>query len=148
MKKEVRTILQNQPVWINDTEVQLVLPAKHLGPVGPFILLDHISSWRQSSNKTASDSPGKCPVPHRGVITVTYIIKGQIEHSDSRGNHVSLEAGCMQWLNAGSGIVCDQDIKPAFKQGETEISVIRAWINPPANQKLHPPEYVSLCHDE
>ncbi|HET7000696.1 MAG TPA: pirin-like C-terminal cupin domain-containing protein, partial [Puia sp.] len=79
---------------------------------------------------------------------VTYIIEGQIEHSDSRGNHASLEAGCMQWLNAGSGIVCDQDIKPAFKQGETEISVIRAWINLPTIQKLRPPEYLSFCHDE
>src|ERR1700748_190213 len=116
MKKDVRIMLQSQPSWIKDAEVQLVLPAKHVGSVGPFILLDHISSWNQSFNITASDAPRTFPVPHRGAITITYIIKGRIAHSDSKGNHASLEAGCMQWLNAGFGIVFDQDITPEFNE--------------------------------
>ncbi|HXB45126.1 MAG TPA: pirin family protein [Puia sp.] len=148
MKKNVRTSLPNQLTWINDVEVQQVLPTKYVRSVGPFILVDHISSWRQSQNKSAKDMLGKFPVPRRGAITLTYIIKGKIEHIDSKGNYASLASGCMQWLNAGFGIVCDQAIKPEFKNGEAAISIIRAWINLPSKQKSQPPACLSFCNNE
>ena len=145
MKKSVRTSLQNQPKWINDIEVHQLLPTKYVRSIGPFVLLDHISSWRQSYNETEKAALGKFPVARRGAITVTYIMKGQIKYIDSKGNHESLNSGCMQWLNAGFGIVCDQAIKPEFKNGETEISIIRAWINLPSTQKSQPPACFSFC---
>ena len=43
--------------------------------------------------------------PHRGIETVTYLVKGDIEHADSLGNkgHI-LDSGC-QWMTAGGGII-------------------------------------------
>jgi hypothetical protein len=148
MKKNVRSGLRNQPKWINDIKVQQALPDKFVSSVGPFVLLDHIFSWRQSHNKIVKSTLGKFPVPRRGAITLTYIINGQIEHLDSKGNHVGFDSGCAQWLNAGFGIVCDQIIKPEFKNDETEISVIRAWINLPSKQKSQPPANILVCNSE
>jgi hypothetical protein len=148
MKKNVRSSLRNQPKWINDINVLQALPTEFVSSIGPFVLLDHISSWRPSHNKIIKSTIGKFPVPRRGAITLTYIIKGRIEHLDSKGNHASFDSGCVQWLNAGFGIVCDQIIKPEFKNDETEISVIRAWINLPSKQKSQPPASVSFCNSE
>ena len=43
--------------------------------------------------------------PHRGIETITYVLKGNVEHSDSLGNKGVLSDGDVQWMTAGSGIV-------------------------------------------
>ena len=43
--------------------------------------------------------------PHRGIETITYVLNGSVEHSDSLGNTGSLKAGDVQWMTAGSGIM-------------------------------------------
>ncbi len=43
--------------------------------------------------------------PHRGIETVTYLIKGEIEHGDSLGNKGVIGDYQCQWMTAGSGII-------------------------------------------
>jgi len=43
--------------------------------------------------------------PHRGIETITYVLAGHVEHGDSIGNHGSIEAGDIQWMTAGRGII-------------------------------------------
>ncbi len=43
--------------------------------------------------------------PHRGIETITYVLSGSVEHSDSLGNSGTLGAGAVQWMTAGSGIL-------------------------------------------
>ena len=43
--------------------------------------------------------------PHRGIETITYVLNGSVEHSDSLGNSGMLSAGDVQWMTAGSGIM-------------------------------------------
>ena len=35
--------------------------------------------------------------PHRGIETITYVLNGTVDHSDSLGNTGSLKAGDVQW---------------------------------------------------
>ncbi|MGM7680776.1 pirin family protein [Cytobacillus sp. Hm23] len=39
--------------------------------------------------------------PHRGFQTVTYVVDGRLEHIDNAGGYSLLDAGDVQYMNAG-----------------------------------------------
>ncbi len=74
--------------------------------------------------------------PHRGIETVTYLIKGDIEHGDSLGNQGSILDGCCQWMTAGSGILHQEMPKPSER-----MLGLQLWLNLPASAKMTHPKY-------
>ncbi|HEX4595367.1 MAG TPA: pirin family protein, partial [Bryobacteraceae bacterium] len=82
-------------------EIGRAFPTQQLEDIDPFLLLDHMGPI---SIKPGEDL-GFPDHPHRGFETVTYLLDGQIEHRDSFGNRGLLEAGDIQWMTAGSGLV-------------------------------------------
>ncbi len=98
----------------------------------PFLLLDAFRS----------DDPddyiaGFPPHPHRGFETVTYILDGRMRHQDNSGNEGVIEAGGIQWMTAGRGIVHSE--MPEQEQGLLEG--FQLWINLPAANKMDAPAY-------
>lgn len=98
----------------------------------PFLLLDAFRS----------DNPddyiaGFPPHPHRGFETVTYILDGRMRHQDNSGNEGVIEAGGIQWMTAGRGIVHSE--MPEQEQGLLEG--FQLWINLPAANKMDAPGY-------
>src|SRR4029077_17779297 len=87
---------------------------------------------------------GQCSHPHRGITTLTYILSGEVEHLDSKGNHVKLNSGGVHWMNAGKGIVQDEAVNPECRINTPDVSVVRFWINLPSKNKCEEPEYLSL----
>ena len=43
--------------------------------------------------------------PHRGMETITYVLRGSVEHADNLGNKGVSFPGDVQWITAGSGII-------------------------------------------
>jgi hypothetical protein len=43
--------------------------------------------------------------PHRGFETVAYLLKGSFYHEDFTGHKGKIEAGDVNWMTAGRGIV-------------------------------------------
>ncbi len=74
--------------------------------------------------------------PHRGIETVTYLISGNIEHSDSLGNKGSIHAGCCQWMTAGSGILHQE-----MPQASERMLGVQLWLNLPRINKMTQPQY-------
>ncbi len=74
--------------------------------------------------------------PHRGIETVTYLIKGDIEHGDSLGNSGSIRDGDCQWMTAGSGIIHQEMPKASPRMLGAQL-----WVNLPAKDKMCPPKY-------
>lgn len=74
--------------------------------------------------------------PHRGIETVTYLIKGDLEHGDSLGNSGSILDGDCQWMTAGSGIIHQEMPQPTERLLGCQI-----WLNLPAKDKLTSPAY-------
>lgn len=74
--------------------------------------------------------------PHRGIETVTYLIKGDIEHGDSLGNRGSIRDGDCQWMTAGSGIIHQEMPKASPRMLGAQL-----WVNLPAKDKMCPPKY-------
>ena len=57
-----------------------------------------------------SDNPddyiaGFPPHPHRGFETVTYLLNGRMRHKDNAGHEGVIEAGGIQWMTAGRGMI-------------------------------------------
>lgn len=93
-----------------------VLPPEKKTDFDPFILL--AEDWFKRG--TFSDHP------HRGFQTITYVIDGRLEHIDNAGGHSILEAGDVQYMNAGWAArhaeeAVDDDL----------IHTLQLWLNLP-----------------
>src|SRR5436309_2039780 len=42
--------------------------------------------------------------PHSGIATLTYIAEGSVGYEDTNGARGVLEAGAVEWMQAGAGI--------------------------------------------
>lgn len=74
--------------------------------------------------------------PHRGIETITYLIKGNMEHGDSLGNKGSILDGCCQWMTAGGGIMHQEMPKSSEKMLGAQL-----WLNLPKENKMATPKY-------
>jgi redox-sensitive bicupin YhaK (pirin superfamily) len=143
MKKKIQFSIQNQHPLVDEITTLTLLPNKIVRAIGPFVLLEHIRSRTQSPDELHKDVVGKCPSPHRGIITLTYILGGEVEHLDSMGNHAKLSSGGVHWMKAGKGVIHDEAISAECTITSQDISVIRFWINLPSKYKSEDPQYFS-----
>jgi redox-sensitive bicupin YhaK (pirin superfamily) len=65
------------------------------------------------------------PHPHRDMEIVTYVREGAITHKDSLGNEGRTEAGDVQVMHAGSGIVHAE-----YNKETTATRLFQIWIIP------------------
>jgi redox-sensitive bicupin YhaK (pirin superfamily) len=76
--------------------------------------------------------------PHRGIETITYVLRGNVEHGDSMGNTGVIGAGDVQWMTAGSGII-HQEMPKGNDAGR--MGGFQLWANLPASHKMMDPRY-------
>ncbi len=79
--------------------------------------------------------------PHRGIETITYVLSGTVEHSDSLGNRGELTDGAVQWMTAGSGIL-HQEMPTGNAAGQ--MHGFQLWGNLPSSQKMTAPRYQDI----
>lgn len=97
-----------------------VLPPNRFEDFDPFLLM--AEDWFKRG--AFSDHP------HRGFQTITYVIDGRLEHIDNHGGHSILEAGDIQYMNAGSGA------RHAEEAVDNDIAhTLQLWLNLPQSLK-------------
>jgi quercetin 2,3-dioxygenase len=106
----------------------------------PFLLLDDFRS----------DDPQQYLMgfpwhPHRGIETITYVLRGDVEHGDSLGNSGVISSGDVQWMTAGSGII-HQEMPKGDEQGA--MYGFQLWANLPASDKMMDPRYRGVLSSE
>ena len=76
--------------------------------------------------------------PHRGIETITYVLRGDVEHGDSMGNSGVIGSGDVQWMTAGSGIIHQE-----MPKGDADGLMwgFQLWANLPAADKMMDPRY-------
>ena len=105
----------------------------------PFLLLDDFRS-----DTPAHYKKGFPWHPHRGIETITYVLKGDVEHGDSLGNKGDISSGDVQWMTAGSGII-HQEMPKGDNDGLMEG--FQLWANLPAADKMMHPRYRDITAD-
>ena len=83
--------------------------------------------------------------PHRGIETITYMLEGSVEHGDSLGNKGVIDAGGIQWMTAGSGIVHQEMPRPG---DDRRMGGFQLWANLPRSDKMMDPRYQELKAEE
>jgi quercetin 2,3-dioxygenase len=138
--RRIQHVIVPQPV-IEGAGVKLrrSIGTRTLDYLDPFLLLDHFAS-----NDPADYQAGFPFHPHRGIETVTYLLRGQVDHRDSIGNSGSIGAGDVQWMTAGGGIMHEEMPQPR-PEG---IDGFQLWVNLPAKLKMTRPRYQGVLAQE
>jgi len=132
--RPVKRIIQSQPT-IEGAGVKLrrAFGFGNTKDFDPFLLLDDFR------NENPEDYLAGFPWhPHRGIETITYVLKGTVNHGDSLGNKGTLGAGDVQWMTAGSGILHQEMPKG---DGEGRMHGFQLWANLPSSKKMTDPRY-------
>ena len=101
---------------------------------GPFVFFDHMGP--------AEFPPGKGiavrPHPHIGIATITYLFEGEIMHRDSLGVVQPIQAGAVNLMVAGRGIVHSERAGADLDE-LSHLHGIQSWIAlPVAEQECEP----------
>ena len=109
-------------------------------PFDPFLMMDDFRN--DDPSQFLNGFPWH---PHRGIETITYVLKGTVEHSDSLGNNGFLNDGDIQWMTAGSGII-HQEMPKGNSKGQ--MHGFQLWANLPSSQKMTSPRYQDIQSKE
>jgi quercetin 2,3-dioxygenase len=141
---EMRNVLRLLPALrddIGDLATRRPFPAPGVDRLGAFLFLNH-----HGPQSFAPDNNGLPfgPHPHRGFETVTFILQGALAHRDSAGHESVINAGGVQWMTAGSGLIHEEISPENFKRDGGPLEILQLWINLPARLKMTPPRYLGL----
>ena len=140
-EREIKTVLTRQPT-MEGAGVHLfrVFGYQESPMLDPFLMFDDFRS------DTPQDYLKGFPWhPHRGIETITYVLKGDVEHGDSLGNKGIISSGDVQWMTAGSGII-HQEMPKGDDHGA--MHGFQLWANLPASQKMINPKYRDITADQ
>jgi hypothetical protein len=116
-------------------KLKRVIGTPALDMIDPFLMLDEFGS-----DDPESWIAGFPEHPHRGFETVTIMLEGRVKHADSVGNKGTLEAGDVQWMTAGRGIIHSE--MPERAAGR--LRGFQLWANLPGKLKMSAPRYQDI----
>lgn len=119
--------------------IKQALPTAKVDQVDPFLLLHHGSFTYREDAPALHQGLG--PHPHRGFSPVTFVIRGEVHHRDSRGNNQIAKQGEVQWMFAGAGIIHSERPSPKLARENGTQEIVQLWINAPAANKMNQPNY-------
>lgn len=111
-----------------------------LKALDPFIHMDQMGEV----NYAPGEPKGTPWHPHRGFETVTYMIDGIFDHSDSNGGGGSITNGDTQWMTAGAGILHIETPPESLVMSGGLFHGIQLWVNLPKANKMAAPRYQDL----
>ncbi len=103
----------------------------------PFLMLDHFA---------IPPGAGFPDHPHRGQETITYLLQGAVDHEDFAGNSGTIEAGDLQFMTAGRGIM-HAEMPRQNPDGSPNIGM-QLWVDLPQKLKKCEPRYRDLRASE
>lgn len=105
------------------------LNASHHFSFGHYVDPQRMSfgALRVWNDDTIQPGTGFDPHPHRDMEIITYVRKGAITHLDRLGNQGRTEAGDVQVMSAGTGI-----IHAEYNREPDETQIFQIWIEPAA----------------
>jgi len=136
LPRKIEKIVEPEPVTEGaGVRLKRSIGTETLDYLDPFLLLDDFAS----SNRR--DYQAGFPLhPHRGIETVTYVLRGEVHHKDTLGNSGSIGAGDVQWMTAGRGIM-HEEMPQVRPEG---IAGFQLWVNLPAKLKMTKPRYQDI----
>ena len=144
MKKLAFIKRSNGSHWVGDGfPVKNLFSYDRLGQaISPFLLLDYAAPYPFAPT---AQQHGVGSHPHRGFETVTIAYQGAVTHKDSAGGGGTIQAGDVQWMTAGAGLVHEEFHSAEFAQSGGLFEMAQLWVNLPAKDKMTAPKYQAIA---
>ena len=104
----------------------------------PYLTLDYFDSTNPAEYQAGF--PGQ---PYRGIEVITYVRNGSMRHRDTLGNDTTVNAGEVEYVTAGSGMVQTAAFTPA-----EHLQSVKFWLNMPDSEKMDDPGYRIIRKEE
>lgn len=137
--RAIKIITKAEKVNMGGIMIDQPLPSSQTQQIDPFLLIHHWASILQGDQRQKEVGVG--PHPHRGFSPVTIVFKGALHHRDSLGNDSVVDAGGVQWMNAGKGITHSERPSKELAENGGHFEIIQFWINTPSHLKMNPAKY-------
>jgi redox-sensitive bicupin YhaK (pirin superfamily) len=122
----------NRNTKLGQLEISRALPIRDRRMVGPWCFLDRFGPL-SFTGETPMDVP---PHPHIGLQTVSWLLEGEMLHTDSLGCEALLRSGGANVMTAGRGIT-HAERTPALNSGR--LNGVQLWVAlPDAHRNVEP----------
>jgi hypothetical protein len=127
----------NRKTRLGELEIWRALPIRERRLVGPWCFLDRFGplSFRHGQPMNVP------PHPHIGLQTVSWLLEGEILHTDSLGSQAIVRPGGVNVMTAGRGISHTEET-PATHSGR--LSGVQLWVALPDSARDSAPSFVHL----
>jgi redox-sensitive bicupin YhaK (pirin superfamily) len=100
--------------------------------VGAWCFLDHLGPTATNGHPMSVG-----PHPHMGLQTATWLLAGEVRHTDSLGNDVTIVPGQLNLMTAGVGVIHAEQARatPALNHG------VQLWIAQPSSTRKAAPDF-------
>ena len=146
MKKSIERIIPRpaKPGMVGDGfRVYNFIPGANIPQrrISPFLMLDFNAEYDFGPSEKMR---GVDVHPHKGFETVTIAYKGSVAHHDSTGNSGIINAGDVQWMTAGAGILHKEYHEKEFSKRGGPFEMVQLWVNLPKKDKSTPAHYQAI----
>ena len=119
---------------VGDMTVRRLLPLRMRRSVGAWCFVDHYGPM-SVDGKAGMRVP---PHPHIGLQTVTWLISGDVLHTDSLGSEQLIRPGQLNLMTAGSGIA-HAEVSPA--EHDPALHGVQLWVALPEGSRQVEPAF-------
>jgi redox-sensitive bicupin YhaK (pirin superfamily) len=119
---------------VGDMTVRRMLPLRARRSVGAWCFVDHYGPM----SVDGSAGMRVPPHPHIGLQTVTWLISGDVLHTDSLGSEQLIRPGQLNLMTAGRGIA-HAEVSPA--EHDPELHGVQLWVALPEGSRQVEPAF-------
>ncbi len=122
---------------LGELNISRALPIRERRMVGPWCFLDRFGPLAFADEKPMNVPPH----PHIGLQTVTWLLEGEVLHTDSLGSTATVLPGGVNVMTAGRGIAHAEET-PTHHSGK--LSGVQLWAALPDEHRQIEPSFTSL----
>lgn len=130
-------VIEKRSRDIGDFLVGRFLPFRKKRMVGPFIFIDHMGPVEINPGLHLDVDQH----PHIGLSTLTFLLKGEIEHRDSLGSVQRITPGDVNLMTAGSGVTHTERTPGDLRKKSHTLEGYQIWIALPRDLEEKVPEF-------
>ena len=118
---------------VGDLRVRRALPRRDRRTVGPWCFADHMGPVTVTADRGVDIGPH----PHIGLQTVTWLVAGELLHTDSLGSEQVIRPGQLNLMTAGHGVAHAEESTGYAG----EVQGVQLWVAQPERTRHGPPAF-------